>query len=134
MSTLYKVGFVATDTPGNLKTLTGTTTGAGNYVVMKNGGSNFQVNASKTLYIGRISVVSTSGTCTHGIYYGTSAINDAAGPPAGNTVVGDAAWLQGGANITVQFDVLLVIPSSQYPHFRSSEAVVSTGMAYAVEV
>lgn len=117
----YRVGFIITDTPGDVKWFYASPTALNNYDVFKSAGATYQVTAGKTLYIGRLILATDTASTFFRIYYGDDAISNAAGPPTNEKQLTNQLDSP-TANASKSHDILLTIPASKYGHFKSLTA------------
>lgn len=122
---IYKAGFIATDTPGDLLLLStcGATITAGQYQSLFKNNANFTVTAGQNFYPGRFIIVpqaASSGILEWG--YGDTIVNNSASAPTNYVYMGDA--IQGAtAQVAVVVDLVShPIPANKALVIRSSGA------------
>lgn len=124
MSQIYKVGTHGTDTPGDIKAGWASPSAINNYDVFKIANASYIVTAGKTFLLAAVRLLCTAANAEIRLHYGTTAIVDAAGPPAA-AVLFQQVYTLGAAYVPSDLTPSLSVPASNYPHTRLLTATVT---------
>lgn len=124
MSTrLYRMGYVITDTPGDLITCQFITTVTnGNYQTLQNSaGSSYQVTAGKTFVCGLMIIIPSVLNGGVELGYADAPVSNAAAPGANYKVI-LRNITAGAASTTAFLSIMFSVPATKYPTYLANGA------------
>src|SRR3990167_7520701 len=119
----YKVGFIVTDTPGDLKTATSIPSTAAFYMTFEYpSGTDYQVTSGKTFHCGRL-----IGSCQNAngniqIGYGDNGVADGAAAPTTPVIIFLKLEFSATAFTPFTQDLYFSVPATKYPYCKAGAA------------
>ena len=118
MSNLFRVGTLATDTPGDVISLKAHSTTTMYDCLEYPGTTNYQVPVGKTLYVCKVIAAAWTLQSSFNLGYGDNALDNAAGPPT-NWVQCSGGLFLSAVYTSYIFDILFSVPAQKYLHIKN---------------